>query len=120
MIEPDNKRLKNFDIFCCLVLYVDIFMTCFLFGNYEFLVGKEDYFLHHREVFTIIVLIQSCHIVLNFFRIQIIEIDRVRDPVVTWKWYVKGHFVTDVLSTIPWSMINRKFILLRLLRLRRF
>ena len=120
MIEPESRRLKNFDILCSLVLFVDIFMTSFLFGNYQFFFGEVDEFLNHVVVFTIIVLIQSSHIILNFFRVQIIEIEKVRDPVITWELYLKGHFVTDVVSTFPWSVINRKLILLRLLKLRRF
>ena len=120
MIEPESRRLKNFDILCSLVLFVDIFMTSFLFGNYQFFFGEVDEFLNHAVVFTIIVLIQSSHIILNFFRVQITEIEKVRDPVITWELYLKGHFITDVVSTFPWSVINRKLILLRLLKLRRF
>lgn len=120
MVDAESPRLIKFEILYSLVLYADIIMTCWLFGNYEFFYGETDVFINQHIVFYIIVIIQTIHIILNFFHAQYVDLERITNPFIVWKMYLKDQFITDALSTIPWNMLNRKFILLRLLKLRRF
>lgn len=37
MIEPKNRKLRNFHLLLAICFYIDFFLTGFLIGNYPFL-----------------------------------------------------------------------------------
>ena len=122
MIEPQNRKLKFFHILLALTMYVDMFMTSLLIGNYRYQIGEQEEFLNHFEVYSYIVVIQATDILLNFFKIQIIEVTQEKDPGNIAIYYLKSHFITDVISVIPYNVLGsyRNYIFLRFLKLRRF
>ena len=103
-----------------LVLYMDFFITTFILGNYKFQIGENPHFLKHEQVYLFIIGIQVLDIVLNFFKIQIVDVRTVRDPVELAKYYITGQFISDVIACLPWSVIKPQLIFLRYLKFRKF
>jgi len=44
-----------------------------MIGNYKFIIGKDEDFLNHKTLYTYIIIIQASDILLNFFKIEIIN-----------------------------------------------
>ena len=62
MISNTNRKLKAFNIVISIVLFVDIFITSFLIGNYNLIIdeesGKESTdFLNHHSIYTTVIAI---------------------------------------------------------------
>jgi len=57
---------------------------------------------------------------LNFFKIVIIDMKRVKNPWGVAKHYIMGQFVSDLIAVLPWSILAPHYIYLRLLKLRKF
>jgi hypothetical protein len=51
---------------------------------------------------------------------QIIDVRLEKNPWNVAVSYVKGHFITDIIAVMPWSVIRPQFIFLRYLKLRKF
>lgn len=64
--------------------------------------------------------IQVFDIFLNFFKIQIVDVRRVKEPWAVAKHYIMGQFVSDLIAVLPWSVISPSYIFLRYLKLRKF
>jgi len=80
----------------------------------------SDDYLNQRKLYIIIIIIQTCFIITNFFSIVIVEVEKIENPLIIGMMYMQDQFVTDVISTVPWTYINRHLVILRLLKLRRF
>jgi hypothetical protein len=76
MIPPGHKKLQIFHLLVALALYVDYFMTCFIMGNYNFQKSDIDTnFMNHRQVMNWVILMQCSDIILNFFKIQVVDVE---------------------------------------------
>lgn len=42
MIDPSNRKLKNFHLIVAFALYMDFFITGFIISNYKFLVDDPS------------------------------------------------------------------------------
>lgn len=72
MIEPKNRKLRNFHLVLAISFYLDFFLTGFIIGNYAFLHNPdhaEDDFLYHENVYLFVIFVQATDILLNFFKI---------------------------------------------------
>ena len=67
-----------------------------------------------------IIIIQSIDIFLNFFKIQIVDVRLIKDPIEVARIYIKGQLVSDLIAVLPWSVLKPKYIFLRFLKLRKF
>lgn len=104
-----------------LALYVDFFMTCFLMGNYDFMTTeKKPNFLNHIEIFGWVILIQVFDIVLNFFKILVIDVEHIIEPKDVGSYYLRGYFIIDVVSMLPYNIFAKKWVMVRLAKLIRF
>jgi len=123
MIEPRNRKLRNFHLLLAVCFYIDFFLTGFIIGNYPFL-EKQDQgdpdFLYHRNMYFLIILVQSTDILLNFFKIQTADVKEIREPSSVAINYLKSSFLTDFISVLPYSVINPKLIFLRYLKIMKF
>lgn len=70
LISPTNKRLTYFHLLVSICSFTDIFLTGVILSNYRFVLGLDDDFMNHRVLYTLICLVQTQDIVLNFFKIQ--------------------------------------------------
>ena len=123
MIKRDNRKLKNFHLLVALTLYADFFITAWIIGNYEFLLQVEGYdedFMDHRLKYTFIVFIQIIDIILNFFKMPLVDGKEIKDPTQVYQQYLKGPIVLDIIAAIPYNVYARKFIFLRGLKLLNF
>lgn len=50
-IDPEWKRVRQFQLVASVTFYADYFLTCFMIGNYRY----DSDFLHHAQAFTVIV-----------------------------------------------------------------
>ena len=62
MIKPDHKKLKIFHIILAFSLFIDIFITSFLIGNYNMFIDESNSpehsdFLLHEEIYTYLMII---------------------------------------------------------------
>ena len=48
-----------------------------------------------------------------------IDVNKIRDPIKLSGIYLKGMFLTDFISTVPWILIDRRYLFLRYLKLKR-
>ena len=121
MIPPGHKKLQYFHMVVALALYFDFFMTCFLMGNYYFM-KTEDFpnFLNHIQIFNWVMLIQVSDIILNFFKIQVIDVEHIIEPKEVGSNYLRGYFLIDVVSVLPYNIFAKKWVFVRLLKLIRF
>jgi hypothetical protein len=53
---------------------------------------------------------------LNFFKVQVIDVREIRDPCKVALNYLKGSFLFDVISVLPYTIINPWMIFLRNLK----
>ena len=122
MIEPNSRKLKNFHLVVACALYMDFFLTGFILSNYKFLVGDPDTreFLNHDTLYTFITIVQVTDIVLNFFKIQIVDVKEIREPITVAVNYLRGSFFLDVIAVVPYSIYNPNYIFLRYLKLVKF
>ena len=122
MIDPSNRKLKNFHLIVTCALYMDFFITGFIISNYKFLIGDTDQhnFMSHEGWYTLIIIIQSADIIMTFFKTQTVDVKEIREPhIVAWS-YIKGSFFLDVIAVIPYSIYNPQYIFLRYLKLLKF
>ena len=49
-IDPSNKKLRHFQILCCVTLYVDLFFTSLIIANHQFIVSKEESECCHKSL----------------------------------------------------------------------
>lgn len=107
MIEPKNPKLRVFHLILAFTFYVDVLMTSFLISNYTFQIGKpeEEDYLNHRVVFYYIILIEGIDIILSFFKIQVVDVVYINEPADVALQYVTGHFLTDLVSVLPYNLI---------------
>ena len=122
MIEPKNKKLSNFHLLVAICFYLDFFMTGFIIGNYEFLHGTypDENFLNHKQFYFFVIVVQAIDILLNFFKIQTIDVKEIWEPSVVAKNYLKESFITDCIALMPYNTIYPKLIILRYLKLGKF
>ena len=122
MIEPNSRKLKNFHLVVACALYMDFFLTGFILSNYKFLIGdpEEIEFLNHETLYTLITIVQVTDILLTFFKIQIVDVKEIREPLTVALNYLRGSFVLDVIAVVPYSIYNPKYIFLRYLKLLKF
>lgn len=103
-------------------LYMDFFLTGFILSNYKFLIGDPDMhnFLNHETLYTFITIVQVTDIVLTFFKIQIVDVKEIREPITVALNYLKGSFILDVIAVVPYSIYDPQYIFLRYLKLLKF
>lgn len=109
MLDQSNQRMKLFHLLTTLVVYMDFFLTSLMIGNYKFIKGEDPDFMGYSSSYSMIITIQSTDIILNFFKIQIIEVKPITEFSACAMIYLQGHFVTDVISTLPWHSIHPHF-----------
>ena len=95
-------------------------MPYLVFGNYHFPEEGEDDFLNQRQYYFFIIIIQTSDIVLNFFKIQTVDVRQINDPVELARNYIVGQFASDLIAVLPWSVIYPQAIFLRFLKFRKF
>lgn len=122
MIEPNSRKLKNFHLVVACALYMDFFLTGFILSNYKFLIGDPELhnFLNHETLYTFITIVQVTDIVLTFFKIQIVDVKEIREPITVALNYLKGSFFLDVIAVVPYSIYSPQYIFLRYLKLLKF
>ena len=120
MISPTNRKLKMFHLLVSTTVYIDFCMTGFILGNYRFQIGEDPNFLDHDKVYTLIMIVQITDIVLNFFKMQVIELRLEKNPWTVAYDYIRGQLVSDIIACLPWSVIKPSFIFLRYLKLMKF
>lgn len=49
-----------------------------------------------------------------------IDVSKIDDPFIICMMYLKGHFVTDVISVLPYNVYRPDLLPLRFFKLRRF
>lgn len=59
MIDPSNRKLKNFHLVVSCALYTDFFLTGFITSNYKFLIGdpSQKDFASHESIYTLIIIV---------------------------------------------------------------
>jgi hypothetical protein len=123
LIKPQNRRLKYFNLLASITLFIDLILTGMIIGNYMFTHRLENYdknFMNHQFMFRLIIGIQTIDIVLSLFKIPIIEGNEISDPAEVALMYLKGAFIMDLVSVLPYNNINPRFIFLRLLKVSKF
>lgn len=105
-----------------LAMYVDVFVTSLLIGNYRFQTEEPEYeeFMNHRQVYTGMLVINGLDILLNFFKTQIVDVETLNTPKDIASHYIKDNFVTDIISAYPYNFYYRGLLILRFMKLRRF
>jgi len=94
-----------------------------IIGNYRFthkLEGYDPDFVNHESVYKVIFAIQTIDIILNLFKIPIIEGDEISDPYEVAVRYVGGSFILDLVAVMPYNTIKPSLIFLRLLKISKF
>jgi len=77
-------------------------------------------FMEHESTFKYLNIIQAFDILLTFFKVMKIDVIYIDNPNEIAMNYLTGQFMFDVVSTIPWSMVNSSYIFLRFLKIRKF
>ena len=69
-----------------------------------------------------VVIIQTLDIILNFFKMTIIDIHTIEEPWEISVFYFKNMFVYDVIATYPYHLAwpGKEFLILRLVRAQRY
>ena len=120
MIDPSNTKLKKFHLLVSFSYYFDFILTSFLVGNYEFQMERQSDFMNHETIFMYIIVIQGLDIILNFFKIKMIDVKIINDPITIGKNYILGEFIFDVVAVLPWSTIRLSWTFVRYLKFRKF
>lgn len=77
-------------------------------------------FLNHVNIINWVMIIQVSDIVLNFFKILVIDVEHIIEPREVGSYYLRGYFIIDVISMLPYNIFAKKFVMVRLLKLIRF
>lgn len=121
MINPSqSKKLKYFHVLLAVTLYFDIIMTSILMGHWEFLQNDYSQSMNHQTVFTVIIIIQGIGILLNFVKAQVIDVQLEDNPTKVALNYINGTFIYDAISIVPYNIVKKDFLILRLLKIRKF
>ena len=106
-----------FHLLVACINFWDFYITGLILGNYSFQIGLSPGFLNHRQSYVYICTIQSIDILLNFLKLEgHIKRNNI-NPMVLFKNYLMGTFVTDVIAVIPYSYFSPGFIFLRYLKI---
>ena len=76
--------------------------------------------MEHDQMYIFISTIQILDIILNFLKIQIVDVKEIKKPIEVAERYIRGNFLSDVIAVLPYSVINPNFIWLRYLKLLKF
>ena len=57
MIEPNNKKLRIFNIIASCSFIIDIYLTGFMNANYYFVTAEDIEFLDHENIYFYIITI---------------------------------------------------------------
>jgi hypothetical protein len=118
-IDMSYRKHLCFAYLVTATFYVDFFVTCRVMGNYRYIQGELPEFLESKTWYKYIIIIQGLDILFNFFRITFegpIPIDHPPDII---KKYLLGHFLLDFITALPWHILNRSYLFLRILKIKR-
>ena len=57
--------------------------------------------------------------IMNFFKIQIVDVDTITDPAVLAVFYLKNGFFKDLLAVFPWASVKPYLLIFRYLNITR-
>ena len=89
-------------------------------GNWEFITTKDSNMLYNNQIFTVIIIIQGIGIVLNFIKGQMIDVTYHDDPREVALFYIKGPFIYDAISIVPYNILKKNLLILRFVKLKKF
>lgn len=123
MIEPTSIKLKYFHLVVSCTLFFDFILTSFIIGDYKFYFDEDERengtFKNHRTFYQWIGIVQIIDIILNFFKIEFSK-NLVEHPFKIFMEYLKGNFLLDVISVVPYTILYPPLIFLRYIKLIKF
>lgn len=119
LIDPYSRKMKLFQTVVAVTFYFDILITCLLIGNYNFQIGKDEDFLNHAPLYTIINSIYFIEIITHFFKAQNVELSSQKFSTIALA-YIKVNFWLDLLTVVPYNVYYKSYIFLRLIKFRQY
>ena len=120
MVHPDQKHVRTFNLVLAFVTYSDFFVTSLMIGNYQFQIGQSPDYLNNVQFYFIIIIVQVAEIIINFFKLKIIDTKVIDNFWSSAYYYIKDNFVTDVISVLPYHIIAPHLLMLRFIKVRRY
>ena len=65
----------------------------------------------------VIIFVQVTDILLNFFKVQTVDVKEIREPSIVAKNYLRSSFISDLISVMPYYDFNPIFNFLRYLKI---
>jgi hypothetical protein len=104
IIKPKKLWNKIFSLIVAFAVYYDFTYTCFLIGNYKFVMGYQDHeYTNYKMHYTYLISIQGLDIILNFFRKE--DYYKNEHPCQVAYRYITSNFLIDFISLIPWFLL---------------
>ena len=120
LIDPNNRKLKNFHLLFFFTLIWDFLLSGFIWSNYKFHLGEDNNFMNHEQMYMVICTVQIIDIFLNFLKIKQNPTRRIDQPKELFDNYIKSTFVIDLIAVLPYSNFQSDIIYLRYLKLINF